>query len=354
MRVGITYDLRADYLAAGFGDEETAEFDRDSTIDAIEAAVRSLGHDTERVGNVYRLVSRLSAGDNWDLVFNIAEGLYGFGREAQVPSLLDAFEIPYTFSDPLVMTVTLHKAAAKRILRDLGVRTADFAVVQSEADVAKVDLPFPLFVKPVAEGTAKGIHGQSRVSTRAELERACADVLGEFRQPALVEVYLPGREFTVGITGTGETAVAVGTLEIRLREEADPHAYTYRNKEFSEELCDFPLADPAAAREAEALALEAWRGLGCRDAGRVDIRTDADGRLCVMEINPIPGLHPTHSDLPMLCTAVGMPYAALIGRIVGSATERVRAKSADAAMPPPHRAGRPDVRGLLHPRSAAG
>ena len=103
MRIGLTYDLRADYLALGYCEEETAEFDRDETVQAIEASIRRLGHTTERIGNVFRLTEALARGDRWDLVFNIAEGMRGFGREAQVPALLDAYGIPYTFSDPLVM-----------------------------------------------------------------------------------------------------------------------------------------------------------------------------------------------------------------------------------------------------------
>ena len=323
MRVGLTYDLRSEYLAAGYGELETAEFDRPDTIDAIEAALRELGHQTDRIGNVWQLVTRLAGGDRWDLVFNIAEGLHGMAREAQVPALLEAYDIPCTFSDPLALALTLHKALTKRVLRDLGVRTPDFFVVESDADVARVDLPFPLFVKPLAEGTAKGIDSDSKVNTRDDLLRVCRKLLTAYRQPALVETYLPGREFTTGITGTGEAAVAVATLEIVLLPQAQPHSYTYVNKEQCEELCQFPLASGEWAAEAEALSLAAWRGLGCRDAGRIDLRADGEGRLHVMELNPLPGLHPTHSDLPMLCTAVGVPYVELIRRIVDSASTRI-------------------------------
>ena len=325
MKVGLTYDLRAEYLAAGYGEEETAEFDRPDTIDALENAVRQLGHDTDRIGNVRQLVTRLAAGDRWDLVFNIAEGMYGVAREAQVPALLDAYAIPYTYSDPLIMALTLDKGMTKRVLRDLGVRTTDFHVVAEEADLARCGLPYPLFAKPLAEGTAKGIDGQSKIHTPQELAQVCRRLLATYRQPVLVEPYLPGREFTVGITGTGADAVALGTLEVELLSSAEPHSYTYVNKEKCEELCRYVLADPASAAEAEALSLAAWRGLGCRDAGRVDLRADAAGRLQVMELNPLPGMHPEHSDLPILCTAVGMPYLQLIERILNSAAKRLPA-----------------------------
>jgi len=323
MIVGMTYDLRADYLAAGYGEEETAEFDRPDTIDAIERALHALGHETRRIGNVRGLVEQLAAGQRWDLVFNIAEGLRGVGRESQVPALLDAYEIPYTFSDPVVTGLTLHKGLTKHVLVSLGIPTAGFCVVESVADIARVNLPYPLFVKPVAEGTAKGITPQSKVMTPADLDRQCRHLLETYRQPVLVETFLPGREVTVGITGTGDQARAIATLEIALLERAEADAYTYVNKENCEELCRYALADAQTAAEAEDLALRTWRGLGCRDGGRVDLRADARGRLHVLEVNPLPGLHPEHSDLPILSTAVGMAYVELIRRIVESALARV-------------------------------
>jgi len=322
MRIGLTYDLRDEYLAAGYGEEETAEFDHPDTIDAIESALRALGHETDRIGNLRQLVGRLAGGGNWDLVFNVAEGISGFGRESQVPALLSAFSIPYTFADPLVAALTLHKGMTKRVLRDLGVPTPDFVVLEDEADIDAIALPWPLFVKPVAEGTAKGIDGRSRVTTQADLTARCRHIWATYHQPALVEPYLPGREFTVGITGTGRESVALGTLEVLLRPDAEPHSYTYANKEGCEQLCDFRLAEPEVATMAEGLALAAWRGVGGRDAGRVDLRAGEDDRLYVLEINPLPGLHPTHSDLPLMCMAVGLPYVELIGLIVESAMSR--------------------------------
>jgi len=324
VKVGLTYDLRDDYRALGFAEEETAEFDFGATIDAIEAALRALGHETERIGNVRALARRLADGARFDLVFNTAEGVRGFGREAQVPALLEAFEIAYTFADPLVAALTLHKGMAKRVLRDAGVPTAPFHVVADEADLEAVDLPFPLFVKPVAEGTAKGIDAGSRVEDFASLTARCRLVLERYAQPALVEPFLPGREFTVGILGNGRDAHAIGTLELHLRPGAEPDVYSYRNKERSEDLVDLPLADAAARALVEPVALAAWRALGGRDAGRIDLRLDAAGRALVLELNPLPGLHPTHSDLPILWAALGRPYLELIAAIVDAAAARRR------------------------------
>jgi len=326
MRIGLTFDLRGEYLAAGYTEEETAEFDRPDTIEAIEAALQFLGHQTDRIGNLRQLVQRLAAGDRWDLVLNIAEGLHGLARESQVPAVLDAYQIPYTFSDPLVTAVCLHKGLTKLVVRQAGIPTPDFAVIESGEDAARVSLPYPLFAKPVAEGTGKGIDFRSKISDPAGLERVCNELLIRFRQPVLVETYLPGREMTIGLWGTGASAEVIGTLEICLRPSAEPHAYSYANKEACEERVEYRFVDAAGdatVREAERLALAAWRALGCRDAGRVDVRCDAAGQPQLIEVNPLAGLHPQHSDLPMLCTARGIPYVRLIERIVESALERV-------------------------------
>lgn len=328
LMVGLTYDLRNDYLAEGYSEEETAEFDRPDTIEAIERTLNALGYETDRIGHVRALASRLTRGDRWDLVFNIAEGLYGIGREAQVPALLDAFGIPYVFSDPMVMSLTLHKGITKRVIRDLGIPTPDFFVVESESQIAGIDLPFPLFAKPVAEGTGKGVTPASKITNREELTVQCLRLLRQFQQPVLVETFLPGREFTVGIVGTGQSAAAIATMEIILLPEAEAEVYSYVNKERCEELVKYVPAFGAAAREAAELALAAYRGLYCRDAGRVDLRADAEGRLHFLEINPLAGLHPEHSDLPILCTQAGIHYPELLRRIMDSAVSRLPSAAA--------------------------
>jgi D-alanine-D-alanine ligase len=326
MRIGLTYDLRQAYLAAGFTEDETAEFDRPDTVVHIENALRQLGHTTDRIGHARQLVARLAKGDEWDLVFNIAEGLCGIAREAQVPAILDVYGIACTFSDPLVMALTLHKGLTKTVVAAGGVPTPQFAVVENPRDMEQIHLPFPLFAKPVAEGTGKGISPTSKVRDNAALRAACTKLLAMYQQPVLVETFLPGREFTVGITGTGDSASALGTLEIVLLANAEADAYSYVNKERCEELVEYRLVHADRddqVRAAETIALDAWRILGCRDAGRVDLRCDAAGRPNFMEVNPLAGLHPEHSDLPILATKVGMPYVELIRRIVDSATPRV-------------------------------
>jgi D-alanine-D-alanine ligase len=211
----------------------------------------------------------------------------------------------------------------KHVIRDLGVPTPDFAVVETADDIAAVDLPFPLFAKPVAEGTGKGVTAASRISGRTELDRICRDLLAAFGQPVLIETYLPGREFTVGIIGTGAEAFAPGVLEVHLTEKAEPGVYSYANKEDWHGKIEYALAHDAMAMLAKETALAAWRGLGCRDGGRIDLRADAGGVPNFIEVNPLAGIRPEHSDLPILCELAGMPYRELIAGIMRSAGKRI-------------------------------
>lgn len=325
--VGLTYDLKSDYLAAGYSADEAAEFDSEVTIDGLVDAIESLGHEVERIGSAPRLVEALAAGQRWDLVFNIAEGLHGFGRESLVPALLDAYEIPYVFSDPLVLALSLHKGHCKAIVHQAGVPTAPWAVIDRAEQAAErvKTLGWPLFVKPVAEGTGKGVSLTSRVTNPTELRNTCEQLIGKHRQPVIAEPYLSGREFTVGIVGTGDEAETIGTLEIILGDKAEPGAYTYANKDQWEDRVRYELvstSDPEVA-EAERIALAAWRALGARDGGRIDIRSDGAGQPQFLEVNPLAGLNPVTSDLPMLARFAGVTYHELIGRIVNSALQRV-------------------------------
>ena len=323
MTVGLTYDLRSEWLKEGYSELETAEFDREETVAAVESALRQEGLLTDRIGNHRGLIAALGAGKSWDLVFNFCEGMYGLGREALVPALLDAYRIPYTFSDPVVLAVSLHKGLTKHVVRDAGVSTPDFAVVDAGGDVDKVNLRYPLFAKPIAEGTGKGITPDSRIESPDELRRICASLLESYRQPVIVEEYLPGREFTSAIIGTGADARVVGTMEVILLSTADANAYTYMNKEYCDDRVRYELARGPEAEACASLALRAWKALGARDAGRIDIRMDAQGQPSFIEANPLAGLHPQHSDLPIICTMVGITFQELIGRIVTSARKRV-------------------------------
>ena len=318
MRIGVTYDLRSDYLALGYGEEETAEFDAEETVIAICGALTGLGHRPERIGGIRPLAEKLVAGTRWDAVFNICEGLKGVSREAQVPALLEAYDIPYVFSDPLTLALCLDKAMTKRVLRAASVPTADFAVIEGEADIAKVAMDFPLFLKPVSEGSGKGVDSRSRVADRAGLESVARDLLARFRQPVLVEEFLPGREFTVGITGTGEAASVLGVIEIVPTANYVGHGYGYLNKSDWKGKLDIVPADDAEARAAGEVALSAWRVLRCRDGGRADIRLHQDGRPRFIEVNPLAGIRPGYSDLCFIADFQNISYQALIGKFLQS------------------------------------
>lgn len=320
--VGFTYDLRDDYIAQGFSAEDSAEFDSQETIESIEASLKANGYAVERIGNVKALAEALVLGRRWDIVFNICEGVKGIGREAQVPALLEAYGIPLVFSPSDLMVVTMNKALAKLIVREYGVPTAPFAIIDEVGKAGEVDLPYPLFAKPLAEGTGKGITGKSIIQHPGELAGICAGLIETFNQPALVETYLPGRDLTVGILGTGRNARAVAVMETTFKEGAEAGSQSFYNKEHCERVLEYSLLTGDTAEAAAEIAIRSWNALGCCDAGRVDLRCDAQGVPHFLEVNPIAGLHPTHSDLPILATMVGMSHIDLIGEIMSHALGR--------------------------------
>lgn len=324
MKIGLTYDLRQDYLDMGYGEEETAEFDKESTVEGLERALKSLGHQSERIGHIKNLVKALAEGKKWDLVFNITEGMFGLAREAQVPALLEAYEIPFVFSDAYTLAITLDKGLTKTIIQQHGIPTADFFVLKDIEDIEKVNLPYPLFAKPIAEGTGKGINANSKIKDKDGLKQVCEKLLKEFKQPVLIETFLSGDEFTVGIVGTGKDAKIVAVMEIILGEKAEAEIYSYSNKDNYEDRVSYRLASPENAKKCEEVALAAWRTLGCRDGGRVDVRMDSDGVANFIEVNPLAGLNYITSDLPIMCGLKGIDFNDLIKWIIESALKRIK------------------------------
>jgi D-alanine-D-alanine ligase len=322
MRVALVYDLRDDYRALGLSEEEVAEFDSVETIGQLAAALEELGCEAVRVGRGQALAALLVEGERYDIVFSIAEGVKGRSREAQVPALCELFDQPYLFSDPLTLAASLDKAVAKRLVRDAGIPTPAFAVVEASARELTDWTAFPAFVKPVAEGTGKGCEAASLVHSQAELQAAARRVIDRYRQPALVESYLPGREFTVGLAGNGNEARVLGVCEILLKAQAEANVYSLHNKELCEELVTYAPANDGEARLAATRALQAYRVLECRDVGRIDFRSDANGEPQFLEANPLAGLNPWHSDLPILAAQNGIAFVALIGMILDAGLAR--------------------------------
>jgi D-alanine-D-alanine ligase len=320
MRIGLTYDLRAWYLERGYTMDETAEFDKEETISSLIEVLNSLGYETERIGNVFELVEKLAAGKKWDLVFNIAEGLYGDGRESVVPALLDQYRIPYVFSGPVIMGISLNKFYARLLIEAAGVPVCPGILISSPDDIKNAgNLVYPLFAKPVAEGTGKGITERSKVNNEKELSEVCLHLLSAYNQPVLVEEYLPGREFTVGVTGNGKDCEIIGGMEVICK---DNLPYSRDVKENYETIVDYKVIDEEVREECYNVARGAWSALGGLDAGRVDIRADRNGRICFIEANPLAGLNPIHSDLPMLARMNGMKFEELMSRIIKSAIKR--------------------------------
>lgn len=321
MKVGLTFDLRSWYTDRGYTMEETAEFDKQETIDALESSLKIMGHETEAVGNSFQLIEALASGKRWDIVFNISEGLYGDGRESVVPAILDQYKIPYVFSGPVIMGVSLNKHLAKLVVGSAGVPVSPGCLITRIDDLDKCKLEYPLFVKPVSEGTGKGITEKSLVHSSRELKVMVDWILSEFRQPALVEEYLPGREFTVGIIGYGEEAVAIGGMEVIC---ANNLPYSVEVKENYQNYCTYKPLDEDIIQECKSVALGAWRALDAVDAGRVDLKANRNGRICFIEANPLAGLNPVHSDLPILSRMYGIQYQTLMEMIMKAAVKRIK------------------------------
>jgi D-alanine-D-alanine ligase len=328
MRIGITYDLRADTpAAAGLPDDFQEEFDSPATIAAIAGALRELGHVVEELGDGRGLLERLLA-DPPELVFNIAEGQgVGRSREARVPAALEMLGIPYTGSDPLTLAVTLDKDCAKRLVQSAGVAVPRGRVLRPGEDVrattADAGLPFPVIIKPAWEGSSKGIRNKCLVDRPAELADVVESLRRDHRQPVLVEEFIAGDELTVGVLGNDPPQV-LGVMRVLPRRPNGRFIYSLEIKRDWERQVTYevPARLPAAATEAvHQAALAAYQVLGCRDVARVDFRL-RDGVPYFLEVNPLPGLNPESGDLCILARQAGWSYARLLDGIVKAALAR--------------------------------
>ncbi len=314
-------------------DDRFAEWDDPSTITAVEAALAEAGH-----------VIRLEADEDFparlrasrpDIVFNIAEGLHGPNREAHVPAICEFFDIPYTGSDPLALALSLDKRRAKDVFRTAGIPApAGVTVTRPEERQSALHVPVPALVKPLFEGSSKGIPESALCESPDDVLVRVDAILAEYGQPALVEAFLPGREFTCAVLGNGDTARALPLVEIRfdaLPVGAKP-IYGYEAKwvwdtperPLSIFSCPAPV-DPALGALVERTAVAAFNALGCRDWARVDLRLDDTGLPHVLEINPLPGVLPDpdqNSCYPKAARAAGLDYGQMIRSVLDAALER--------------------------------
>ena len=328
LRVGLTYNLKRQAPKTENDNDAEAEFDSPTTIDAIAKAIASYGHEVIRLEATAELASTIHHA-HVDMVFNIAEGMRGRNREAHVPALLELLDIPYTGSDPAALSIALDKGLAKRVVREAGFLTPKFFFMTTGKERIPKDMPFPLIVKPIAEGSSKGVLGTSVARSEAELREKALMIIQKYGQAALIEEFLPGREFTVALLGERRPRV-LPPMEIRFVKPASEHpVYSFAHKLKSTPEIEYVAPaelDPALKAEIERVARGCFTALGCRDVARIDFRLDAQGRVQFMECNPLPGLTPDWSDLCLIANAAGMDYRTVIGEILAPAIRRFKQK----------------------------
>lgn len=315
--IGFTFSLKD---AATKGTDLHAEYETPETIEALGRALSAFGGVIPLPCDGALIRSLENAAP--DVVFNIAEGWGGRDRESFVPVLCAMSGIPCTGSDAVTLGVTMDKALTKRVLRDAGVRTAGFQRYTGIPEEPPAS-GFPVFVKPNCEGTSRGIFRDSLVMDMDSLRERVAGVLREYRQPALVEPYLAGRDFCVGLLGNDPPAV-LKTCEVILGHEDGIPFFSFEYKRRDTDILDMtPSVRTATIREMEDMALTAWDVLGCRDYARIDFRTDSDGVPYLVEVNALPGLSPVSGIFARQAAASGIPFGEMIGRILRRAYESI-------------------------------
>lgn len=309
-----------------------AEWDSLDTINAIKNSLE-LYHDVTMIEANENAFEKFK-NTKIDIVFNVAECAYGSSREAQIPAMLDMLQIPYTGSDPLTLTTCLDKARTKEVLSYYKIPNAKFLLVQEINDLSNFDLSFPVIIKPVAEGSSKGIFNSSFINNFFDLETNLAELLQEYSQPFLIEEFLPGREFTVALIGNKNDLEVLPIIELNLHElpsELVP-IYSYEAK-WVVDTKDNPLnifscpadIDNDLENEIKEVAKKTFNILRCKDWSRIDIRLDANNKPNVIEVNPLPGILPDPDDnscFPKAARTAGMNYEEMINRVLNTAAKR--------------------------------
>jgi len=328
IRVGVVYNLKHADIVDTAPDGQ-AEYDSLDTVLAIERAIRKEGCQTVLIEADERLLTRLAEARP-DIVFNIAEGRGGRAREAQVPALLNLLHIPFTGSDETTLCIALDKALTKRLLSTYRIPTPRYRAFSPGDAVRAPSLRYPVIVKPNAEGSSKGIPDVCVAENAAEMKALVQKNFALYGGSVLVEEFIGGREFTVGILGNGADPHVFSPMEIVYHKTpvGGYNVYNYTVKqnytEFVEYRCpaDIP---PLLEAEMKRLSKKIFSALGCRDFARIDFRLDGDGHIYFIEINPLPGLAPGYSDYPMLAEFCGTPYDELVASVLraGAAREGV-------------------------------
>jgi D-alanine--D-alanine ligase len=318
LRVGLAFNMKR--IDSHGGDDREAEYDAPETIQAITNAIESHGHVVVPLEATPEFPRALSS-SNVDVVFNVAEGMVGRSREAQVPSLCELLGVPYTGSDSATLSICLDKGLAKRLLVD--VDTPAFQVLVTGREKLR-PLRYPVIVKPNQEGTSKGITGKSVCDDEARLREVAREIIDRYGQPALVEEYVFGREFTVGLLGERRPRV-LPPMEVVFLGQSDRPVYDYQCKQNWQRHVRYEC--PASLTRDELRTIEracrsTFMTLGCRDVARIDLRLTPEGRAFVIEVNPLPGLTPDYSDLCLIANGTKTDYRTLIGEILSGAIKR--------------------------------
>lgn len=330
MRIGLAFDLKAAGAAPpppGRPDDFDEEYDPPATVSAIEEAIVARGHEVVRLGGGREFIERILA-QRVDFVFNISEGRGTHrGREGQVPSVLEMLGVPYSFSDPLALGISLDKDLTKCLVAAAGVAVPPGWMVRGAEDLERLAAgspPYPLFAKPAFEGSSKGIRATSKIPDAEALRRVIPALLRDYHQPILVEAFVAGDEYTVGVVGNAPPE-PLGAMRIRPKSGPDPHfAYTIEVKRDWENQVAYDAPAPLPPGPLARLlgdAVRAFRALECRDVARVDFRMDGATPL-FLEINPLPGLSPAYGDLPILARGHGLSYGEFMGRILDAGLRR--------------------------------
>ncbi len=295
-----------------------AEYDDERAVRGIMNALESNGHQVEDICFNTNFTSAVAA-ESPDIVFNIAEGVRGRGRESIVPALLDHMGIPYTGSDAVTLGVSLDKALTKRLAASLGVRTPNFRLITDLAELDSCsDLEFPLFLKPVAEGSSMGIRHHSLIKNSKELGKMAEWIISNYQQGCLVEEFAPGREFCVGIIGN-KKPITFPVTEVK----TDTDFYSFEDKSLHRKELMCPTNIPAKMeQEMVNMAISVYNELGCRDLARADFKIDSEGNPSFLEINPLPGLARRYGIYPHQAYAAGWDYEKLINHILELALKR--------------------------------
>ncbi len=325
MIVGLTYDLKPEPAPQETEPEDAyAEFDAPATVEVIAEAIRAGGHEVVRLGNFPQVLAALDT-LHVDLVFNIAEGTGGRNRESQIPLVLEARGVPCVGADALSLGISLDKVVAKQVFLAEGIPTPRYFVVHDASPLTASPLPFPLIVKPRHEGSSKSLSEKSRVQSLEALKSQADWLIRTYRQPALVEEFIAGTEFTVAVIGNDPPeALPAVQIEMDGSTELGDRFYTFSRISAPGLVYRCPSAiPPTLEAELRTLAVRAYQAIDCRDLGRVDFRVDRQGRPSVLEINPLPSLS-TEDVFMTIATHLGVPYPAMVQRILNAAIARYR------------------------------